>query len=102
MWKYIKNGYARKLSNGEIDKTSQKTWYLPHLLVFNEHKVNKFRIVFDAAAEHDSMSLNKTLLTGPDYLNNLTCILLRFRNHKVVIAADSEAMKPSNWCIQIR
>ena len=66
MWKYIKNGYARKLSNGEIDKTSQKTWYLPHLLVFNEHKVNKFRIVFDAAAEYDSMSLNKTLLTGPD------------------------------------
>ena len=46
----------------------------------------------DAAAEHDGMSLNKALLTGPDLLNNLTGIWLQFRNHKVVIAADIEAM----------
>ena len=41
MQKCIKNGYARKLSNEKIDKTSQRTWYLPHHPVFNEHKPNK-------------------------------------------------------------
>ena len=82
MQKYIKNGYARKLPNEEFDKTSQRTWYLPHHPVFNKHKPNKIRTVFDAAAEHDGMSL----------LNNLTGILLRFRKHKVVIADDTEAM----------
>ena len=92
MQKYIKNGYSRKLSNEEIEKTSQWTWYLPHHSVFNEHKPNKIRIVFDGAAEQDGMSLNKALLTDPDLLKNLNGILLLFRNHKVVIAADFEAM----------
>ena len=71
------------MPNEEIDKTSQRTWYLPHHSVFNKHhKPNKIRTVFDAAAEHDGMSL----------LNNLTGILLRFRNHKIVIADDIEAL----------
>ena len=62
MQKYIKNGYARKLPNEEFDKTSQRTWYLPHHPVFNKHKPNKIRTVFDAAAEHDGMSLLNNLL----------------------------------------
>ena len=92
MRKYIKNGYAKKLTSEEIDKTSQRTWYLLHHPVFSEHKSNKIRTVFDAAAEHDDMSLNKAVLTSPALLNNLTGISLRFRNDKVVIAADIEAM----------
>ena len=92
MRKYIENGYAKKLSNEEIDKTSQRTWYLPQHAIFNEHKPNKTRIVFDTSADHDGMSLNKALLKGRDLLNNLTGILLRFRNHKVAIATDIEAM----------
>ena len=83
MRKYIKNGYERKLSNEEIDKTSQRTWYLPHHPVFNEYKPNKIKIAFNTAAEDGGMSLNKAVQTGPDLLNNLTGILLRFRNHKV-------------------
>ena len=86
------NRYVRKLSNEEINKTSQRTWYLPHHLVFNEHNLNKIRIVFDAAAELDGVSLNKRLVTSPDLLNNLAGILLQFRNHKVAIATDIEAM----------
>ena len=64
------------------------TWYLPHHSVFNEHKANKIRIVLDAAAEHDGMTLNKAFLTGPDLLNNLAGILLRFRKNKVAVTAD--------------
>ena len=53
---------------------------------------NKMRIVFDASGEYDGISLNKALLTGLDLLNNLVGVLLRFRNHKIAIAADIEAM----------
>ena len=91
-WKHINNGYATKLSYEEIDKTGQRTWYLPQQPVFNEHKSNKIRIVFNAAAERDGISLNKALLTGPDLLNKLTGTLLRFINHKVATAVDIEAM----------
>ena len=37
-------------------------------------------------------SMNKALLTDPDLLNNLTVILLQFRNDKVAKAANIEAM----------
>ena len=60
--------------------------------VFNENKPNKIRTVFDAVGKHDGISLNKELLTGPDLLNNLDGVLLRFKNHKIAIAADIEAM----------
>ena len=89
---YLKNGYAKKLSKKEVDEVSRRTWYLPHHHVFNENKPNKMRTVFDTAGEYDGMSLNKALLTGPDLLNNLVGVLLRFRNHKFAIAADIEAM----------
>ena len=92
--KDIKNGYARKLSNEEIDKTSQRAGCLSRHPVSNAHKPNKIRIDFDPPAEHDDMSLSKALVTGPDLLNNLTGILLRLRNSdsEVATAADIEAM----------
>ena len=89
---YLKNRYARKLPKKEVDEVSRRTWYLPHHPVFNENKPNKMRIAFDAAGEYDGMNLNKALLTGPDLLNNLVGVLLRFRNHKFAIAADIKAM----------
>ena len=89
---YIQKDYAKKLSKGEGCKVSERTWYLPHHTVFNKNKPEKFRIVFDAAAEYNGNSLNKALLTGPDLLNSLVGVLLRFRNYRVAFSADIEAM----------
>ena len=89
---YIKKGYAKKLSKEEACEVSEKTWYLPHYPVFDKNKPEKFRIVFDATAEYHGNSLNKALLTGPDLLNSLVGVLLRFRNYRVVFSADIEAM----------
>ena len=50
------------------------------------------RVVFDAAALHDGVSLNSQLLQVPDLTNNLLGVLLRFREEPVAIAADIEAM----------
>ena len=49
-------------------------------------------MVMDAAAKSDGVSLNSKLLTGPDLLNSLVGVLLRFREGKVAIGADIEAM----------
>ena len=89
---YIKEGYARKMTKEEIINTSNKTWYLPHHPVFHPQKPGKVRVVFDAAAKYKSKSLNKELFIGPDLLNSLVGVLLQFRNHKIALVGDMEAM----------
>ena len=71
MMNYIRNGYARKLTMEEVQKRSRRTWYLPYHPVYSEHKPGKIRKVFNAAVEHDGMSLSNALLTGLDMLNKL-------------------------------
>lgn len=61
MNEYIIKGDAYRLTPEEAAQTSSITWYLPHHPVVNPHKPGKLRIVFDAAAEFEGTSLNKTL-----------------------------------------
>ena len=49
-------------------------------------------MVMDAAAKKNGISLNDNLLIEPDLLNSLTGVLMRFREQRVAIAADIEAM----------
>ena len=50
------------------------------------------RVVLDAAARYKGKRLNIELFTGPDLLNSLVGTLLRFRNHKIALVVDVEAM----------
>ena len=70
----------------------QKIWYLSHHLVQNPNKPEKIQRVADAASKYRGQSLNSNLLAGPDLLNSLLGILLRFREHPVAILADIESM----------
>ena len=49
-------------------------------------------MVFHAAAQFDKTCLNEKLLRGPDYLNKLIEILLRFWRDPHVVISDIEQM----------
>ena len=64
---------------------------MPHG-VTNVNKPGKVRVVFDAAAQFDKISLNEKLLKGPDYLNMLIGIFLRFWWETYGVISDIEQM----------
>ena len=63
---YIEKGHATKLSNERSNKISNITNHIPHHFVLEPNKPGKIRVVFDAAAKHNNISLNEKLLKGPD------------------------------------
>ncbi|XP_058128499.1 uncharacterized protein LOC131292779 [Anopheles ziemanni] len=89
---YIKKGYVRKLSESEKKVSHPRKWYLPIFPVTNPNKPHKVRVVWDAAAAVNGVSLNSTLLTGPDLLVPLSTILQKFREYRVAVAADITEM----------
>ena len=89
---YISKGYTRKLSQEEVNRTSPITNYIPHHGIQNPNKPGKLRVVFDAAAYFNNSCLNDHLLSGPDLLNNLVGVLLRFREGKYAAVSDIEQM----------
>ena len=85
-------GYAEKVSGSNLPGTPGHVWYLPHHGVYHPRKPNKLRVVFDCSASYLGTSLNSILLQGPDMTNNLLSVLLRFRQEKVAVIGDVEAM----------
>lgn len=92
MRNYVEKGYARKLSIKESLAKTSRTWYLPVFAVTNHNKPNKVRMVWDAAAKVNGVSLNSVLLSGPDLLTSLPFVLYGFRKSKIAICADIREM----------
>ncbi len=74
---YIQKGYIRKVE--EEEKRPHKAWYLPHFPVLRPDKpTTKTRIVFDASAKENGVSLNDEIHQGPKLQRDLFNILIRF------------------------
>ena len=89
MEKILDCGHAEKAP--ELDGSTER-WYLPLFTVYHPKKPGSIRCVFDSSAKFEGVSLNDVLLTGPDLVNSLLGILLRFRQGVVAITADIEQM----------
>ena len=78
--------YFDKLAVTSQDSTVH---YLPHHGVYKAGS-KKLRIVYDASASINkhAYSLNDCLETGPNLMNSLVHILLRFRKHEFAAKAD--------------
>ena len=66
--------------------------YIPHHCVFSKGKPGKIRVVFDAGAKYNNTSLNEHLLKGPELLNNLVSILMRFCLGQFAVVGGIEQM----------
>ncbi|KXJ71211.1 hypothetical protein RP20_CCG021176 [Aedes albopictus] len=90
---YQQKGYAHLATEEEISRTDpEKVWYLPLNVVLNPRKPGKVRLVWDAAATVNGVSLNSQLLTGPDLLTPLVSVVTRFREHRIAFGGDIREM----------
>ena len=69
-----------------------KCHYIPQHAIRKYSQTTLIRIVYDCSCHQskDQPSLNDCLLTGDSQLNDICCIILRFRCHPVGICTDIE------------
>jgi hypothetical protein len=83
--KILDKGYAQRVPDTPLQPSHGSVWYLPHHGVYNPHKPDKIRVVFDCSAKYKGTCLNDRLLQGPD-------LTTRFRQEPIAFMADIEAM----------
>ena len=84
----LSKGYAEYVPN--LALMDSNTWFLPHYCVAKKN--GNIRIVFDCANRFDGCSLNDKCLSGPDLINRLSNVLLRFRQFEFAFIGDVESM----------
>ncbi|XP_058811010.1 uncharacterized protein LOC131675893 [Topomyia yanbarensis] len=90
---YETKGYAHKITAKELSETDPASvWYLPLNVVLNPRKPGKLRLVWDAAASVNGVSLNSELLKGPDMLTCLPGVIQRFRERRFGFGGDIKEM----------
>lgn len=89
----IHRSVARKLTSKELDEYSGPVHYISHHEVLKpESKSTPVRIVFNSSANYMGHTLNDYWSKGPDLLNNLLGVLVRFRENEVAMMGDIKKM----------
>ncbi|KAJ8022200.1 hypothetical protein HOLleu_39614 [Holothuria leucospilota] len=85
--------FAKRLSKEEQENYSGPVHYISHHAVLRpEKKSTPVRIVFNASASFQGHCLNDYWMKGPDLLNNLLGVLLRFRQYEMAACGDISKM----------
>ena len=88
-----KRGVAHKLTEQEIKEYKGPVYYAPHHAVWkDDSESTPCRPVFDASANCGGTVINSFWAKGPDLINNLLGILLRFREGQIAITGDIRKM----------
>lgn len=94
----VSRGAAAKLTKDEIDSWKGTKWYISHLVAPNPHSTTTpVRIVWNSSQEFMGVSLNDLLYKGPDVLNQIRGVLLRFRSGLYAALGDVKKMYNSVW-----
>ena len=73
------------------ESTQNCIHYIPHHAVLRHDKTTtKLRVVYDASAKTDGLSLNECLFIGPSLNKKILDILLKFRMYPIAIVGDIE------------
>ncbi|KAJ8032343.1 hypothetical protein HOLleu_25850 [Holothuria leucospilota] len=85
--------FAKRLSKEEQENYSGPVHDISHHAVLKpEKKSTPVRIVFNASASFQGHCLNDYWMKGPDLLNNLLEVLLRFRQYEMAACGDISKM----------
>ena len=76
------NGYIERAPD-EMD-CSKSVWYFPYFVTSQAKK----RIVYDGKLEYKGVCVNDVIMAGPDLLNPLLHVLMRFRLNKFALMVD--------------
>lgn len=92
---YLESGHMSPVSNNNLAEIRSKPhFFIPHHGVIKQSDSSgTIREVFNGSAKlKSSKSLNECLLPGPKLQNDLVKLIMRFRLHKYIIAADIKQM----------
>lgn len=94
----LDRGAAIKLSESTIANWDGPVWYVSHLIAPNPHSVTTpVRLVWNSSQRFRGVSMNDLLMKGPDVLNQIRTVLLRFRSGVYAALADIKKMYNSVW-----
>ena len=91
----LERNAVRRVPEEELNAYKGVVNYLPHLAALNPRsETTPVRICFDASrAQGGGPSLNQILAKGPDkFLNNLSGVLVNFRNGRFAAKGDVKKM----------
>ena len=89
----VDRGVARKLQPEEMEAYDGPYYYISHHEVMNpKSHSTPCRLVFNSSAKFNNVILNDFWAKGPDMMNNLLGVLLRFRGDRVAVAGDIKKM----------
>ena len=81
--KYTEKGYSSKVTPS---KKEEKAWYLPHFAIVRPEKTTtKTRVVFDASAKFNGLSLNDFICQGSKLQRDIFNVLIHFRRFPVAL-----------------
>ncbi|KAL1247062.1 hypothetical protein QQF64_022438 [Cirrhinus molitorella] len=94
----VERGAAVKLTKDVMDSWKGAVWWVSHLTAPNPHSVTTpVRLVWNSSQEFGGVSMNSILLKGPDVLNPIRAVLLRFREGEHAAIGDITKMYNSVW-----
>ena len=84
---------ARKLTASELEEYRGLIHYIHHHKVLKpDSESTPCRIVFSSSAKFQGHTVNEYWAKGPDLLNNLLDVLIRFRENQIAISGDIRKM----------
>ena len=94
----IERGAAMELTEELRGNWQGPVWYASHLMTLNPRSVTTpVRLVWNSSQMFKGLSMNDILLKGPDVLNPIRAVLLRFRQGVHAALGDIRKMYNSVW-----
>ena len=88
----VRRGVAKKLTAADKDYDGPVYYISHHEVLKPDSKSTPCRIVFNSSAKFMNETLNDYWVKGPDLINNLLGILIRFRENRIGVAGDVSKM----------